>query len=117
MSHSTLTTQLLLTEPGIKLKSQIRTLHTFTNGPCAPCSGSATENQYLPELTDPIPKMLVPHFRGVFNNALNWTDCRVHAHDLVCNSNYTRHGASNFGDLDTEKAETDINTFFKILQK
>lgn len=39
-------------------------------------------------------------------------------HTISCvTQNYKRHVASNFGDLDTEKAETDINTFLKILQK
>lgn len=42
---------------------------------------------------------------------LNWTDYRVHAHDLMCNSKYKHYVSSYFEDLDTEKAEIDIKTF------
>ena len=58
-------TQWLMTELGIKLKSQVQTLYAFTNWPCAEYSRLAKENQHLLEFTDPLPKMLIPHLRGV----------------------------------------------------
>ena len=72
--------------------------------------GLAKENLHLLQFiyTHCIPKMNILYICELFNDTQNWTNYRVHAR-----SHCIHYVSINFEDLDTEKAEIDINTFLK----